>query len=66
MIKHVVTLGFGFADGVAFIPTIGFTPGEAIAVASLALTLPRRTNAVTLPERTNALSLPERTNELDF
>lgn len=31
-IKHVVTLGFGFADNTVFIPTLGFTPGAVAAV----------------------------------
>ena len=40
-IKHVVTLGFGFADGVAFIPTLGFTPNVLVPPAAdpLAFTL---------------------------
>ena len=30
-IKHVITLGLGFADGTKFIPTLGFTPGSALS-----------------------------------
>lgn len=33
-IKHVVTYGFGFADGVKFIPTLGFTPGEGVTIVA--------------------------------
>lgn len=32
-IKHIVTLGFGFADGVKFIPTVGYTPSTVVVVA---------------------------------
>jgi hypothetical protein len=31
VIKHIVTLGFGFSGGVAFITTLGFAVGEAAA-----------------------------------
>lgn len=29
-IKHVITMGFGFADGTVFLPTLGYTPGEEV------------------------------------
>ncbi len=32
MIKFIVTLGFGFTGGQNYIPTLGFTPGTAVAV----------------------------------
>lgn len=69
-IKHIVTHGYGFADGVKFIPTHGYSPAALEAptgivdlhlhTRGLALTLAARSPALTLHARSTALTLEDR------
>jgi hypothetical protein len=36
-VKHVVTLGYGFSGGVGFIPTLGFSIGEASVIDDIGI-----------------------------
>ncbi len=59
-IKHVVTAGYGFADGVKFIPTRGFTPAGVVvpSIPGQEFTLPRSRARFTLTEERQRFTLP--------
>lgn len=59
--KHIITHGYGFADGVKFIVTHGYTPAVVEAATGIVdLTLHTRSFAFTLETRSPALTLPTR------
>lgn len=59
-IKHVVTGGYGFADGTIYIPTHGFTP--AVEVVYPAVTIPVRARSLTVlvPDRGTTIAVAAR------
>lgn len=66
-IKHIVTRGYGFADGTIYIPTRGYLPGaEVVAGPIRDLTLWPESSSLTLDDQLSGLHLLEADSALEL